>query len=176
MKNMNDKTKRWLVIGSCLIVCIALVVLIGNQFKPDKQLDNLLIPDTTQTNDVTVDTDIEQEEKEDDLVIDTSDITQPDNEDSGAVYTGTEQTIQGDVTKPEYTEEQLTNPEQKPNGEPASESDRVENGAKVEKPTTPTTTPSGGLPGFDSVPNAGANQVTQADDMYENGNKIGIMD
>ena len=34
----------------------------------------------------------------------------------------------------------------------------------------------GGLPGFDNVPDGGANQVTNADDMYENGNKIGSMD
>lgn len=33
----------------------------------------------------------------------------------------------------------------------------------------------GGLPGFDNVPNAGANQGEHLDDMYENGNKIGDM-
>ena len=42
-------------------------------------------------------------------------------------------------------------------------------------PEQPSTNTSGGLPGFDNVPNAGENQVTEADDMYENGNKIGIM-
>ena len=55
------------------------------------------------------------------------------------------------VYKPEDTEKKTTPPESKPQG-------------------------GGGLPGFDNVPNAGANQGERLDNMYENGNKIGDMD
>ena len=47
---------------------------------------------------------------------------------------------------------------------------------KTEKKTESKTKSSGGLPGFDKVPDGGKNHVTEADDMYENGNKIGDMD
>lgn len=89
----------------------------------------------------------------------------------------TEQSIQQEVTKPaEPSEEVKKDATQKPDG------------TKVDTPPTPvehdTYVPpedtgensGGGLPGFDNVPNGGDNQVIQADDMYENGNKIGIMD
>ena len=95
------------------------------------------------------------------------------------VDTGTEQTIQGDVTKPEYTEEELKNPDQKPNGEPVTDNDKVQDHNKVETPVTPPapSKPSGGnsIPGFDNVPDGGANQGEYVDDMYENGNKVGTM-
>ena len=98
-----------------------------------------------------------------------------------------EQKLQPDPVKPEAPDNPKT-----PDG-----TDRTPNSDKnhdftPENPDTPPTykpedtekkpTPSeskpqgGGLPGFDNVPNAGANQGERLDDMYENGNKIGDMD
>ena len=94
--------------------------------------------------------------------------------------TGTEQTIQGDVTKPEYTEEELKNPDQKPNGEPVTEKETVQAHDKVETPVTPPapSKPSGGnsIPGFDNVPNAGANQGEYVDGDGDINKQVGTMD
>jgi hypothetical protein len=93
----------------------------------------------------------------------------------GAVSTGTEQTIQTDPAKPEYDEETLTDPAKTPEGTPVTEPPQHTDHDHVVTPP-PQDRPAGsGLPGFDNIPNAGPNQGTQADDMYENGNKIGIM-
>ena len=43
------------------------------------------------------------------------------------------------------------------------------------EPASPPQPSSSGLPGFDYVPYAGPNIVIKAEDMYENGNKIGTM-
>ena len=61
------------------------------------------------------------------------DTTQPANTDNGAVSSGTEQTIQSDVTKPEYTEGQLKDPSQKPSGEKITEQDKPVDHGKVEQ-------------------------------------------
>lgn len=180
MKNMNDKTKKWLLVAGGLALCAVLVVAITGQFKTEKPTDAPLPSQSSSVSDVTVDPSTpDNTEKEKDVVIQTPDATPPASSDNGAVDTGTEQTIQGDVTKPEYTEEQLTNPNQKPNGDPVTEADTVQDHDKVETPVTPPapSKPSGGnsIPGFDNVPDGGANQGEYVDDMYENGNKVGTM-
>ena len=43
------------------------------------------------------------------------------------------------------------------------------------EPASPPQPSSSGLPGFDFAPYAGPNTAIKADDMYENGNKIGTM-
>ena len=179
MKNINDKTKKWLVVAGGLALCAVLVVAITGQFKTEKPTDAPLPSQSSSASDVTVDPSApDSAEKEKDVVIQTPDTTPPASSDNGAVDTGSEQTIQGDVTKPEYTEDELKNPDQKPNGEPASESDRVEDGAVVEKPqpTTPTT-PSGGnaIPGFDNVPDGGANTVVEVDGDGDINKQVGTM-
>lgn len=181
MKNISDKAKKRLTITGCLAICVVLVVLIGQQFKTDKPMDDPLPPQSSSVSDVTVDPNApDNAEKEKDVVIQLPDTTQPTSSDNGAVDKGTDQTIQGDVTKPEYTDEQLKKLDQKPNGDPVTETDKVQDHDKVEKPKDPPapSKPSGGnsIPGFDNVPDGGANQGERLDDMYENGNKIGIMD
>lgn len=97
-------------------------------------------------------------------------------EENGADFTGTEQTIQGDSVKPEYTEEELKDPTKTPDGTPVEGTPEPQDHNNVTPPPEqPSTNTSGGLPGFDHVPNAGENQGEYLDDMYENGNKIGIM-
>jgi FtsZ-interacting cell division protein ZipA len=180
MKNSNNKITKWLVVAGCFAVCVVLVVLIGSRFTSTKPVDQPLPPPSSQTADVTVSTDEQSTENvEKEVVVTPPDVTEPANEDNGAVSSGTEQTIQADVSKPEYSEEQLKDPTQKPSGEKVTEPPTPVEHDKVEKPKdvpSSSSKPSGGLPGFDNVPNAGENKVHQADDMYENGNKIGIMD
>lgn len=181
MKNMNDKTKKWLVVAGGLALCAVLLVAITGQFKAEKPTDAPLPSQSSSASDVTVDPSVlDTTEKEKDVVIQTPDATPPASSDNGAVDTGTEQTIQGDVTKPEYTEEELKNPDQKPNGEPVTEKDTVQDHDKVETPVTPPapSKPSGGnsIPGFDNVPNAGANQGEYVDGDGDINKQVGTMD
>ncbi|WP_409969137.1 hypothetical protein RFF05_04115 [Bengtsoniella intestinalis] len=172
MKN----TKKWLIIIGALIVCALLVALISQQMNGDVVEDDPLPTVTEEPTDVVVDITVPNEQKEE-ITITVPDISEDINQPAGAVDTGTEQTIQPDIPeKPTYTEEELSNPDQTPNSIP------------VEAPTeeNPDPTPvenqiatensSGGLPGFDDVPYMGENQAIYAEDMYENGNKVGIMD
>lgn len=101
----------------------------------------------------------------------------------------TEQSIQPEPTKPETPDEEtLKNPAVKPDGtkvegEPeAVEHDAVERPAETESTAgTPQAGDTSGnqiyVPGFGWVENhGGGGSGTVAEDMYENGNKIGIMD
>lgn len=181
MKNINDKKKKWLTIVGCLALCAVLAVLIGQQFKTENPADISLPLQSSEVSDVMVEPkEPNSTEKEKEVIVTLPDSTQPVSADNGAVSSGTEQTIQGDVSKQEYTEEQLTDPTEKPNGEKVMEPPKAVEHDKVETPKdTPKTEKQpqgGGLPGFDNVQDGGANQVINADDMYENGNKIGNMD
>lgn len=179
MKNISDKAKKRLTITGCLAICVVLVVLIGQQFKTDKQVDDTRPPQSSSISDVTVDPNA-PDNAEKDVVIQLPDTTQPASSDNGAVDKGTGQTIQGDVTKPEYTEKELKNPDQKPNGEKITEQDKPVDHDKVEKPKDPpaSSKPSGGnsIPGFDNVPDGGANQVIEVDGDGDINKQVGTMD
>lgn len=86
-----------------------------------------------------------------------------------------EQKIQSDPVKPEAPakpelpkDADTMNPSKPPDYKPE---DTEKKPAAESKPQG-----GGGLPGFDNVPDGGANQGEYLDDMYENGNKIGEMD
>lgn len=180
--------KKWLTVIGCLAICAVLVVLIGQQFKSPKPVDNPHPPQSSDVSNVTVDPKVPQNtEKEKDVTIAPSDTTQPTSTDNGAVSSGTEQTIQGDVSKPEYTEEQLKNPEQKPNGDEVTEQDKPVDHDKVEKPkTTPKSDgqPHGGetkdgkiyVPGFGWIDDIGDGQGTTVDGDGDINKRVGIMD
>lgn len=181
MKNISDKAKKRLTITGCLAICVVLVVLIGQQFKTDKPVDDPLPPQNSSVSGVTVDPNApDNAEKEKDVVIQLPDTTQPASSDNGAVDKGTDQTIQGDATKPEYTEKELKNPDQKPNGEKITEQDKPVDHDKEEKPKDPPASnkPSGGnsIPGFDNVPDGGANQVIEVDGDGDINKQVGTMD
>ena len=181
MKNINDKTKKWLTVTGCLALCAVLVVLIGQQFITPKPVDNPLPPQNSEVSNVAVDPKAsDSTEKENGVTVTPPDTTRPTSIDNGAVSSGTEQTIQGDVSKPEYTEEQLQDPTQKPNGEKVTEPPKPVDHDKVEPPKdTPKTekqTQDGGLPGFDNVPNAGANQGEYVDGDGDINKQVGNMD
>lgn len=168
MKDINDKTKKRLVAAGCFAACVVLVVLISSSLIPEKSAESQIPSQSSQSSDVTVNSNAE---KEKDIVVATPNTSQPAITDNGADSSGTDQTIQRDVSKPSApSKEQMTDPSQKPNvsTKPDSSTDSTSAGNSSQS--------GGGLPGFDNVPNGGANQVTDADDMYENGNKIGNMD
>lgn len=186
---MKEKTKKWLTVAGLVAVCIGLVFGISRGLYREPEQKTVM--ETA-------------EKKETEVVVDTEDVTEPDvmpetetekpteeelviqpEKESG--ITGTEQEVQKEPVKTE---------EEKPAEPPALSED-----ADVKNPDTPPVyedepkdeggeqpgdgTPSHGdtkdgmiyIDGFGWIPNeGGGGSGTVADDMYENGNKIGIMD
>jgi len=188
MNNINDKTKRRLIVASGLIISVILIALISNQLKKEPIEDAVLPNQSVETNDIILETP-EITEKEDEIIVPSIEILDTETIDNGAIDTGTEQTIQGDVEKPkEPTEEQLTDPSQNPNGEKVETPPEPVEHDKVEKPTeTPKSNdePQGGdtnnkgqtyLPGFGWIENSGENQGTAVDGEGDINKQIGNMD
>ncbi|BAE81842.1 DUF6550 family protein [Desulfitobacterium hafniense] len=184
MKNMNPKIKKWLAVAGGLALCAVLVVLIGQRFHTEKPVDDPLPSQSSEVSDVTVDPNEPDSTKEKEVSVTLPDTSQPTSTDNGAVSGGTEQTIQSDAIKPEYTENQLKDPTQKPNGEKVPEPPTAVDHDKVEQPKeTPksesTSKPSGGgnsIPGFDNVPDGGANHGEVVDGDGDINKQVGIMD
>ena len=49
MKNITDKTKKWLTIAGLGIVCVALVIAISSKFKRQTPVDDVIDPPTAVT-------------------------------------------------------------------------------------------------------------------------------
>ncbi|WP_312643590.1 DUF6550 family protein [Hydrogenoanaerobacterium sp.] len=177
MKNITDKTKKRLVITGGLAISAVLVILISGAFRTPATDDVNILDSSTEPQSIVVETP-DTTEKENKIVVPDIEIPQ-ETENTHGNDKGTDQTIQSDIPqKPTYTAEELTNPEQKPNRE------------KVDKPTeenpTPPQTqdkpaekpnnPTGGLPGFDNVPNMGDNQTIKGDSDGDINKQVGIMD
>jgi hypothetical protein len=67
MKNITDKTKKWLTIAGLGIVCVALVIAISSQFKTQTPVDDVIASPTAVTdneNNPAIDTGDKAEEKE----------------------------------------------------------------------------------------------------------------
>lgn len=158
MKKGNDKMKKWLTVAGCLAVCAVLVGLIGAQFQKGPVQDEPLPTQSAKVSDVTVEPPKAEKEKE--IVVMPPEIpSETPSAGSGAVSSGTEQTIQGDVSKPEYTEEQLHDQTQTPDGKPVTTPPAAVDHDSVEQPKEPPKTddqPQGGdtqngqiyVPGF----------------------------
>lgn len=169
---MKDSTKKRLIIAGLAAVCVLLIFGISRvlykepvqtlpeESKPTKEME--LVVDTEETGQVQDESESTEETKE--LVIEV--------ETENSVESG-EQEIQPEPKKTE---------DEKPEEPPALTED-----ADTTEPTTPPTdnTPSHGdtkdgmiyIDGFGWIPNeGGGGSGSNADDMYENGNKVGIMD
>lgn len=178
MKNMNNKTKKWLVVAGGLAVSAVLVALIAGQFK-NPPITDVDIPDSNSQNQNIVVETPNITEKENNIKV--PDIEIPEqNTSSKGDDKGTDQTIQGDVPeKPNYTEEQLTNPEQKPSGEkvdPPTKKNPNPPQTQDKPKDKPSTNTGGGLPGFDNVPNMGENKGTIVDGDGDVNKQVGTMD
>lgn len=183
MKNIDDKTKRKIILAGGVIISIMLIAMIGSQFQNSNTSNLKTSNKENQASNVTVDSAGKEEIKVEDIEITGQELT-----DNGSIDTGTEQKIQGDVSeKTDYTQKQLTDSTKKPNGDKVESTTSVEHNsvANQQTPYKETDTVQGGttnskgqtyLPGFGWVENSGENQGEIAEDMYENGNKIGEMD
>ena len=185
---INEKTKKFFTIAGCTVVGLALLAVIGLQVGQAPKEADTLLPDSTVSSDVTPSVDVDLSTGEKDLVVKlNTDSTSDSGEQTTSQTDQTEQSIQPEVTKPEEpSKEQKTNPTQKPDGETVAEPPEP---VKHEEVTVPTETskqadePQGGetkngkiyVPGFGWIDDIGEGQGTTADDMYENGNKIGEM-
>lgn len=186
MKNMSNNTKKWLTVAGGLAVCAVLVVLIGARFQTDTVKDAPLSNPSSQQSDVTVETPTAEKEKE--VVVAPPEIptsSQPTN--NGAISSGTEQTIQADPVKPDYTEEQLKDPTQKPSGEKVTEPPKSEEHDTVTPPAEPpkqSNEPQGGdkkdgqiyMPGFGWIDEIGEGHGTVVDGDGDINKQVGIMD
>lgn len=196
---MTERTKKYLAVGAGAVVCIVLIAAISLQFGKAPSLESDVPEESSAVTEIIVDPSIDSKEKESE---NGSGVTLPPEKKTGqsaeeqaavdsrpAQTDQPEQSIQPDVTKPEPpSEEVLHDPTMKPDGtkvdtppEPV-EHDAVE---PPEELPTELDTPQAGetkgdqiyVPGFGWVENhGGGSSGIVADDMYENGNKIGIMD
>lgn len=182
---MTEKAKRTGLIIAGILLCAALVIGIAGRFTSAPTTEDPTISDNgPDTKDplVNIDTpDVKVEIKTD---------TSSDKNDPGkaADSSGTEQTIQGTPTKPDAPEHPgKTEKDHVPDDVP--EADRNKETPPTYKPEQTEvkpqpTEPAGGstndagqvyVPGFGYITPSGPNDGGTLNDMYENGNKIGIM-
>lgn len=187
---MTEKTKKYLAIGGGVVICAGLIVAIGLQFGKAPAGEDKLPEESSTVTQIVVDPSVpvsgsteESTEEKEVVILPNTDVaggtdtsqsvdTRPPQTDQ------TEQSIQPEVTKPAEPEKTVkTNPTQKPDGTKVdTPPPPVDHDTYIPPADAGNQTSGGGLPGFDNVPDGGANQVIEAPDMYENGNKIGSMD
>lgn len=187
---MTEKTKRRLAVGGGIAICAGLLAAISLQFAKTPAGEDVLPGKESGVAEVT--TSPSHTVEESGPAGENAELTiQPDTGqetvetqtaqpiDSRPAQTGQpEQSIQPEEEKPQQPDEEtLTNPEEKPDGTRVETTpEPVDHDTYVPPADEGGGNSGGGLPGFGSVPNGGANAETQAGDMYENGNKIGSMD
>lgn len=193
MKKMTDQMKKSLILGIGILISIFLIVLIARSFMQNPELELSDAAITTPVNNISTEKiSIENplpSEKEviKEIIVEPIVIPDEPTEENSAVDKGTEQTIQGDIPeKPVYTESELTDPTQKPTGEKVEPDKKDEELVSTESQNPiKDSSPAGGetkqgqifIPGFGWVKDEGGGaQGTTAEDMFENGNKIGNMD
>lgn len=190
MMKMTEKTKRRLAVGGGIAICAGLLAAISLQFAKEPAGKDVLPGKENGVAEVIIDPSHAPEESG--LGGENVELTIRPDAGQGAEETQTaqpidsrpaqtgesEQSIQPEVEKPQQPEEEtLTNPEEKPDGTKVETTlEPVEHDTYTPPADEGGTSGGGVLPGFDYVPNGGANVETYAGDMYENGNKIGSMD
>lgn len=183
MKNIDEKTKRKIILVGGIVISIMLIAMIGSQFQNSNTLDVKISDQENQESNVNVDSVGKEEITAEDIEIQGQELT-----DNGSIDTGTEQKIQGDVSeKTDYTQKQLTDSTQKPNGEKVENTNSVEHNsvANQQTPYKETDTVQGGttnskgqtyLPGFGWVENSGENQGEIIDGDGDVNKQVGEMD
>lgn len=200
---MKMKHKQMLLIAGCTVVCIVLIAVIGNQFgKPteaapavaestkEAESVNATLESMAETQAISTEKTTEETQQETEGVIVRTESSEP-AETKAAVPAQTdkvEQVIQPSPEKPTTPpEEVLKDPTQKPDGEKVEGTPVAEEHEAVIQPSEPPAKadePQYGdsqdgkiyVPGFGWIDDIGEGQGSVAEDMYENGNKIGIMD
>lgn len=186
---MTEKTKRRLAIGGGIVICAGLLAAISLRFAKPPAGEDVLPEKESGVAEVMVDPSHAAEESGDEgesveLTIQPvrtetpAPTEKPMTTETPVPTEQPEQSIQPEVEKPQQPDEEtLANPEEKPDGTKVEGTpEPVDHDTYVPPADDGGADSGGGLPGFDNVPNLGANTATQADNMYENGNKIGSMD
>lgn len=188
---MKDKTKRtWLIVLGSL-ACVALVVVIAGRFSaPPAATDPALNSGTPTSSEPAGDIDMPENIDKPEVIVQIDTGVKGNDADpaAGADSDGTEQSIQAEPTKP-GSPENPTPVEDGHDGENVPENERNTETPPTYKPeqttVTPAPEPQGGstndsgagyLPGFGYIESSGEGTVTQDDSIYENGNKVGVMD
>ena len=184
---LSDRAKKRLTFAGLGVVCVVLVIAIVSQFKTEAPKDVSVQPSSTVSDAVSPGTVIPTPSADPTKApevsaksIDPTAAPTPTQGADTADSTGTEQSLQSTPAKPEaptetpapQDETAVTNsskpPEYKPEDTVKTEPSSPKAGDKNEKGQM-------WFPGFGWVDDGGANEGTKADDMYENGNKIGDM-
>lgn len=203
---MKRKHKQMLLIAGCAVACTVLVAVIGSRFRTPLEITSTGAESSTETESVTMEMEPNPEiqetsterateetpEETKEIVIQTESAKPAESrETKAAVPVQTdqkEQAIQPSPEKPTAPpEEVLSDPTQKPDGEKVEGTPVAEEHEAVVPPSEPPAqagepqywdTQDGKIyvPGFGWIDEIGEGQGTVAEDMYENGNKIGIMD
>lgn len=199
---MNDKKKRNFIIAGGVVAIVVLTVVIGGKFhKPaqDADIAAAVLSETKAETEAVPNTEIEKVESTGATATAASHTVDKETETLPPQAEQMEQKIQTEVTKPaEPSMDQKINPKQKPNGETVVETEPVNHEDVVASTAAPVVeevqeteaaessssnetqggeTSAGGIyvPGFGWVEGAGDSYGVTAEDIYENGNKIGIM-
>ena len=191
---LSDRKKKWGIVTGISFMCIILVIAIVSRFKTETlvEAEATTAALITTTDSPTIST-LSVTGEETTTLVTTQEVSvQPtsteaekqnmDTTDSS----GTEQSIQPEVTKPaEPLEEAKKDPTKTPSGEKVTTAVQAEEN-KVQSTTAPTQSSSESennhegeiyVPGFGWVEdNGGGVSQETIEDMYENGNKIGSMD
>ena len=191
---LSDRKKKWCIVTGISVMCIILVTAIVSRFKEETLIEaeatTAALITTTDTPTVST---LSVTGEETTTPVTTQEVSvQPtsteaeiQNMDTGD-SSGTEQSIQLEVTKPaEPLEEAKKDPTKTPSGEKVTTAVQAEEN-KVQSTTAPTQSSSESennhegeiyVPGFGWVEdNGGGVSQETIEDMYENGNKIGSMD
>ncbi len=191
---LSDRKKKWGIVTGISVMCIILVIAIVSRFKKETliEAEATTAAMITTTDSPTIST-LSVTGEETTTPVTTQEVSvQPTSTEAGiqnmdtADSSGTEQSIQPEVTKPaEPIEEAKKDPTKTPSGEKVTTAVQAEEN-KVQSTTAPTQSSSESennhegeiyVPGFGWVEdNGGSVSGTTAEDMFENGNKIGSMD
>ena len=198
---LSEKTKKYLAISGGAVICVGLIAAISLPFNKTPVGEDTLPEKNPGVVEIVVDPSSLATSPEEPVTEETKVIVQPNTETAAdstessqpvdtrpAQTDQTEQSIQPEVTKPaEPSQEVKKDATQKPDGTKVETPPVPVVHEEVVQPTETESAPNqpqGGdvqdgktyLPGFGYIENSGSNQENYAEDMFENGNKIGNMD
>ena len=171
---MSDKTKRRLAIAGAAVIGLALVVAIGMRFAKEPVRPDVSSQEPVSSSDVVPEIQDKTEKKE--VVVSPQPASEPESSETLPPQTDLpEQKLQPDPVKPEAPAKpelpknaDTTNPSKPPEYKPE---DTEKKPVAESKPQN-----GGGLPGFDNVPDGGANQGEYVDGDGDINKQVGEMD
>lgn len=189
---LTDRAKKRLTLTGLSVVCVVLVIAIVSQFKTEEPKDVSIQPSSTISDAVSpvaeIPTPSVEPAKTPEVTVRLIEPTVTPAKSAGdGDSTGTEQSIQAEVTKPaEPQQEVKTNPTKTPDGQKVDKVTPVEHD-KVTKPqsSTSSSTPKAGdknekgqiwFPGFGWVEDEGSNTGTIVDGEGDINKPVGNMD